>query len=194
MQVPPRSSYAEHTRVPPRTARRFWPWSSALSAPGGVHMADDAVDVVLAGSREDVQSQGVAMSLQSKKRGVPRGAGPWPCRTRPGRLVVHLRRFRAEGLRLGPDDFHDHSVHLSPPPGTLPSWGKRTLDFERLRMSIRLFARWQAEMERSAAIGIRPRPEPTVMGLDDRAADRQSHAHALRLGRIKRLEETLEAL
>jgi hypothetical protein len=141
------------------------------------------------------RAKGVAMSLQSKKRGVPRNAGALavPNTTRE-RLVVLLRRFRAEGLRLGPDDFHDHSVHFSPPPGTLPSWGKRALDFERLRMSIRLFARWQAEMERSAAIGIRRRPEPTVMGLDDRAADRQSHAHALRLGRIKRLEETLEAL
>jgi len=105
--------------------------------------------------------------------------------------------YDASGLKvlgLVPTTFTITPFISPPPPGTLPSWGKRTSDFERLRMSMRLFARWQAEMERSAAIGIRPRPEPTVMGLDDRAADRQSHAHALRLGRIKRLEETLEAL
>jgi cytochrome c2 len=32
------------------------------------------------------------------------------------------------------------------------------------------------------------------VGLDNGAADRQSHSHPLRLGRIKGLEETLKAL
>src|SRR5215831_19439273 len=54
-------------------------------------------------------------------------------------------------------------------------------------------ARWQGEMQRGAAIAIGRRPEPAAVGLNDRAADRQSHAHALRLGRIKGLEETLKA-
>ena len=49
-------------------------------------------------------------------------------------------------------------------------------------------------MKRGAAIAIGRRPEPAAVGLNDRAADRQSHAHALRLGRIKGLEETLKTL
>jgi hypothetical protein len=141
------------------------------------------------------KAKGVAMSLQSKKRGVPRGAGALavPNTTRE-RLVVLYDASGLKVLGLVPTTFTITPFISRLLRGTLPSWGKRALDFERLRMSIRLFARWQAEIKRSAAIGIRRRPEPTVMGLDDRAADRQSHAHALRLGRIKRLEETLEAL
>src|SRR5262244_4020743 len=60
--------------------------------------------------------------------------------------------------------------------------------------SSQFLARWQGEMERGAAMAIGCRPEPAAVGLNDRAADRQSHAHVLRLGRIKGLEETLKAL
>ena len=61
-------------------------------------------------------------------------------------------------------------------------------------MSFQFLARWQAEMQRSAPIGIGRRPEPAAVGLDYRTADRQSHPHALRLGRLKGLEKVLEAV
>ena len=41
---------------------------------------------------------------------------------------------------------------------------------------------------------VRSRPEPTAMRFDDPAADRQAHAHALRLGRVERLEDPVETL
>src|SRR6266481_264547 len=40
----------------------------------------------------------------------------------------------------------------------------------------------------------RDRPQPSAVGLDDRAADREAHAHALGLGRVEWLEQTREAL
>src|SRR5881628_423024 len=38
------------------------------------------------------------------------------------------------------------------------------------------------------------RPDPPAVGLDDRAADRESHAEALRLGRIEGVEQMVDAL
>jgi hypothetical protein len=40
----------------------------------------------------------------------------------------------------------------------------------------------------------RDRSQPSAVGLDDRAADRLAHAHALGLGRVEWLEQTREAL
>src|SRR5580693_2759748 len=40
----------------------------------------------------------------------------------------------------------------------------------------------------------RDRPQPSAVGLDDRVADRQAHAHALGLGRVEWLEQAREAL
>src|SRR6266446_2615092 len=40
----------------------------------------------------------------------------------------------------------------------------------------------------------RGRPQPPTMGFDNRAADREAHAHALGLGRVEWLEQTREAL
>src|SRR5258705_3967750 len=40
----------------------------------------------------------------------------------------------------------------------------------------------------------RDRPQPSAVGFDDRAADRQADAHALGLGRVEWLEQTREAL
>src|SRR5206468_12847265 len=75
------------------------------------------------------------------------------------------------------------SVHRHPP--QIPSRPVRSSHF---------LARWQGEMKGSAAIAIRRSPEPSAVSLHDRAADRQSHSHPLRLGRIKGLEKTLKAL
>jgi hypothetical protein len=92
--------------------------------------------------------------------------------------------------------FHRSHSHLILCPA--PIWSgslKRDGKCVELRRGIapQFLARWQAEMKRSAAIGIGRRPKPAAVGLDDRTADRQSHPHALRLGRIEGLEETLKA-
>src|SRR5438876_12218018 len=53
---------------------------------------------------------------------------------------------------------------------------------------------WQHELKRCSSTVILCRPEPAAVSLDYRAADRQSHSHPLRLGRIKGLEQTVQIL
>src|SRR6266403_352081 len=57
-----------------------------------------------------------------------------------------------------------------------------------VRLGCRLSVRWQCELKRAACPGIARRPYAAVMLLDNRPADRQSHAHAARL----RCEEGVE--
>src|SRR5262249_14627274 len=52
-----------------------------------------------------------------------------------------------------------------------------------------LRCRSQREAEDGAAAGVRSRPEVAAVGLDDRLADRQPDAHALRLGGDERLKQ-----
>src|SRR5262245_65338061 len=62
-----------------------------------------------------------------------------------------------------------------------------------LVMPIPLVAR-QGELKGRAVVAVRYRPEPPAMRLDDRAADRQPHAHPVMLSRVKGLEEPLPTL
>src|SRR5262245_48642358 len=52
----------------------------------------------------------------------------------------------------------------------------------------------QGEVKGGAVVAIRYRPEPPAVRLDDGAADREPHAHPIRLGRVKGLEEPLPTL
>src|SRR5262245_18026568 len=52
----------------------------------------------------------------------------------------------------------------------------------------------QGELTRRTFAGIRCRPQPSAMGVDNRATDRQAHTQAVRLGRIEGLEEMVQAL
>src|SRR5216684_2133177 len=52
-----------------------------------------------------------------------------------------------------------------------------------VRLGCRLSVRRQCELKRAARPGIARRPYAAVMLLDNRPADRQSHAHAARLRR-----------
>src|SRR4029077_14530317 len=57
-----------------------------------------------------------------------------------------------------------------------------------------LAASLHCELKRRAPVVIRCRPDPPAVCLDNRAADRQSHAHALRFGGIERGEDLIETL
>jgi len=50
------------------------------------------------------------------------------------------------------------------------------------------------ELKRRTFVGIRCRPEPPAVRLDNRATNRQSHAHALRFGGIERGEYVIDTL
>src|SRR6478672_13447331 len=50
------------------------------------------------------------------------------------------------------------------------------------------------ELKESTLRFARDCPQPSAVGFDDRAADRQAYAHALGLGRVEGLEQTREAL
>ena len=63
----------------------------------------------------------------------------------------------------------------------------------RLRSSLRR-PRRQDELKRRPRPGIVGGGHPSAMGLDDRAADRQSHAHAARLGGEEGPEQTVRVL
>ena len=52
----------------------------------------------------------------------------------------------------------------------------------------------QRKLKRCPGTVVRGRPQPSAVGLDNRAADRQPHAHALRLGCIEGGEEMVETL
>ena len=64
------------------------------------------------------------------------------------------------------------------------------------RVVVRLVAGELGAAEDLAAgfLGLEPAAQPAVVGLDYRAADRQSHSHPLRLGRIKGFKETVQTL
>src|SRR5258708_33138573 len=53
-------------------------------------------------------------------------------------------------------------------------------------------ASWQRELKDRAARLIRCCPQTTAMRLDDRTADRQSHAHAIALGRVESVEDVFQ--
>ena len=58
---------------------------------------------------------------------------------------------------------------------------------------MRLHFAGQSEPKRCASVLIRRRPQPSAVRLDDLAADRQPHAHAVRLGRIKGIKEMIHS-
>ena len=53
---------------------------------------------------------------------------------------------------------------------------------------------WQGEVEGRARSVVGRHPHLSAMGLDDRAADRQSHAHAVGLGGEEGREQAIEVL
>src|SRR4051812_8321197 len=61
----------------------------------------------------------------------------------------------------------------------------------RCRQAIRLVA-WQREMKHAAMRLTASGPQATAMGLDDRAADRQTHTHAVWFGGEHGLEDPLD--
>src|SRR5262249_25031800 len=52
----------------------------------------------------------------------------------------------------------------------------------------------QGELKRRASVVICGCPQSPAVSFDNRPADCQSHAHALRLGRVEGIEETVEGL
>ena len=52
----------------------------------------------------------------------------------------------------------------------------------------------QGELKRRTFVGIRCRPQTAVVILNNRAADRESHAHSLWLGGIESIEDLVEIL
>ena len=59
-------------------------------------------------------------------------------------------------------------------------------------VSASLIFLWQNELKDGSLRFVRLRPQSSVVSLDDRAADRQAHAQAARLGRVEGLEQPLE--
>src|SRR6185369_15735332 len=66
-------------------------------------------------------------------------------------------------------------------------------DIVDLHRSIRFFDRGDRETENAAAGGIRFHPQTTPVRLDDRSADRKTHAESLRLCGEERIEYLLAA-
>src|SRR5262249_42071539 len=64
--------------------------------------------------------------------------------------------------------------------------GRQTLLFEGT-----IPYRGQGEVERGAVARVRGGPEPPAVRFDDRAADREAHAHAARLGGEEGVEELI---
>ena len=52
----------------------------------------------------------------------------------------------------------------------------------------------QGELKRRTFVGIRCRPQTAAMILNNRAADRQSHPHSLRLGGVESIEDLFKIL
>ena len=52
----------------------------------------------------------------------------------------------------------------------------------------------QSKLKHRALRNIRGHPQPAVMGLDDRAANRQSHPHAIRFRGEERVENPIDML
>ena len=50
----------------------------------------------------------------------------------------------------------------------------------------------QFKMENGASARPSRHPDPAVVALDDRTADRETHSHATRLGRKQRLEDAID--
>jgi hypothetical protein len=59
------------------------------------------------------------------------------------------------------------------------------------RAGLRIFLR-QNELKDSTLRFVRLGPQSSVVSLDDRAADRQAHTQAARLGRVEGLKQPLE--